>query len=249
MQKRPDAIGIIPARAQSSRFPLKVIAEIRKKPMLQYIWESAKTAKSLSRVLIATDSEEVARIARGFGAEAVMTGEFATGSDRVASIAKNLEFPIVVNLQADEPTLPSSAIDDLVEALASDPETGMATLAVRMERAEDLQNPNIVKCVFDTKGRALYFSRQPIGADSSGKFWKHIGIYAYRKDVLLRLSKMPPSPLEIAERLEQLRALEDGVRIALRPVVHDTVAVDVPEDIFKVESYLAMREGLLESPK
>lgn len=244
--QRP-AIGIIPARAQSTRFPHKVIAPILGRPMLQYIWAAASQAQSLSEVVIATDSEEVRRVAEGFGAKVVMTDtSFQSGSDRVAFIAKDLAAEIVVNLQADEPTLRPEAIDGLVEALRNDRDAAIATLIVKRRDAATFLDPNVVKAAVSLSGRAMYFSRCPLPLGTESEFWKHIGIYAYRREALLRVASLPVSQLEKAERLEQLRALENGMVIQTVAVTEDTQSVDVPDDVEKVEKYFSLRPHLLE---
>jgi 3-deoxy-manno-octulosonate cytidylyltransferase (CMP-KDO synthetase) len=245
MKGRTSPLAVIPARANSSRFPNKVIAKINAKPMVQYVWESAGRAKSLNKIIIATDDETIAHVVRQFGGEAVMTpSNLATGTDRVAFVARQHDdAEIIVNLQGDEPLLPPSAIDALVELLSSQPEFDMATLAVRQTSSADLQNPNIVKVVTAYNGAALYFSRSPLAISTEGGFLKHIGIYAFRRSALMRFCALPVSPLEQVERLEQLRALENGFKIAVHEITTDTIAVDIPSDISKVESFLSKPES------
>jgi 3-deoxy-manno-octulosonate cytidylyltransferase (CMP-KDO synthetase) len=239
MTAEPSALGIIPARAQSSRFPLKVLAKINGKPMVQYVWEAATKAKRLSQVLIATDSEEVLCVIDGFGAKGVLTpGEFSSGTDRVAFVANDSDAPIVLSLQADEPLLSPESIDRLVDALSTDTSCGMATLAVLQNSPEALHDPNVVKVVVSPERRALYFSRQPLTSNTEGDFYKHVGIYAYRREVLSRFCSLKPSSLEKTERLEQLRALEHHIGMRVVVVTEDTIAVDVPSDIPKVENFL-----------
>ncbi|NBX93310.1 MAG: 3-deoxy-manno-octulosonate cytidylyltransferase [Proteobacteria bacterium] len=238
--------GIIPARLGSSRFPAKVIASVCGKPLVQYIWEAAKKSKKLKKVLIAVDSSEVMKRVQSFGAEAVMTpSDLPSGSDRVAFVAKDLSADIIVNLQADEPLLPADAIDELVQAIEEDPELSLGTLAILKKDPTSFQDPNIVKCVMDSRRRALYFSRKPLGSSPEGDFYKHVGIYAYRKEALLKLSHLPPSPLERTEKLEQLRALENGFSIGVRLLTQDTYAVDLPTDIPTVESILRALQGMV----
>lgn len=240
------AVGIIPARLESTRFPKKVIAPLLGKPLVQYIWESATRAKSLASVIVAVDSTEVAKAVERFGGKAIMTpSELPSGSDRVAHVAKDLDVEIVINLQADEPLLSSNAIDHLVELLQSCPEFDLATLVVEKKAPLLLEDPNIVKCVFSSSRRALYFSRKSLCSSTDGTFFKHIGIYAYRKKALLKLAGLPPSPLELTERLEQLRALENGFSIGVCLVSEDTLAVDVPSDLEKVERVLRAKPGVV----
>ncbi|MFM8268586.1 MAG: 3-deoxy-manno-octulosonate cytidylyltransferase [Pseudomonadota bacterium] len=239
MSSALSAIGIIPARFASTRFPQKVIAPLNGKPMVQFIWEAASHAKSLGGVKVAVDHEEVFKAVERFGGEAVMTpSELPSGSDRVAFVAKNIDADIVVNLQADEPLLSSAAIDSLVELLRNHPDLDMATLVVRKKDTQGLEDPQVVKCVASASQRALYFSRKPLCSNVEGEFLKHIGIYAYRKKALMAISKLPPSPLELTEKLEQLRALENGLSIGVCFISDDTLAVDVPSDLEKVERVL-----------
>ncbi len=242
MTKESQAFGVIPARGHSTRFPFKVIHKILGKPMLQYVWENALNSKELAGALVATDQEEILKTVKAFGGEAVLTPEFQSGSDRVAFVAKDLQSDIIVNLQGDEPLLNPEAIDTLVRALRASPTADIATLAVRRTSKEDLENPNCVKVALNKKGEALLFSRKPIGELPSGEFLKHIGIYAYRRDALLRFCQLPQTDLERVEKLEQLRALENGMKIQVCIISHDTIAVDVAEDIPKVEKRLLERE-------
>lgn len=244
MSQSLRAVGVIPARAASTRFPMKVMAPLLGKPLVQYIFEEAKKAHKLQEVLIAVDHPEVESLAKSFGATTQMTdASLASGSDRVARVAASLEADLVVNLQADEPLLPAKAIDSLIELFERDPKLSMATLAVPMQDEALLQDPNTVKCVISKNHRALYFSRKPLASSVDGQFLKHIGIYAYRKEALLILAGLPPSALEKAEKLEQLRALENGFEIGVALISEDTIAVDIPSDIERVERVLKGRSG------
>ncbi len=234
---RRKAVGVIPARFGATRFPGKPLAPILGKPMLQWVYEAASKASSLERVLVATDDPRIFEAAGNFGAEAVMTSAaHASGTDRVAEVASGLEVPIVVNIQGDEPLLEPGMIDGLVDAL-QDEMTPMASLMTRASREEVLDR-NAVKVVVDNRGFALYFSRFPIPFGEEKSFFKHIGIYGYQREFLLELRRLPPSPLEKAEKLEQLRVLENGFRIKMVEVDIRTLSVDAPEDIIKVEKIL-----------
>lgn len=234
-----SVIGVIPARYGSSRFPGKVLSLIQGRPLVQYIWESAKKAQKLGEVVIAVDDERVKTVVEGFGAKAVMTSPaLPSGSDRVASVVKDLNYEIVLNLQADEPLLEAPQIDQLIAILDENPDFDLATLAFLETNPDYIHDPHRVKCVLTQQGKALYFSRKALQSHPDGRFLKHIGIYAYRKEVLLKLATLPPSQLELAEKLEQLRALENGFSIGVSCIQKDLVAVDVPEDITKVESIL-----------
>jgi 3-deoxy-manno-octulosonate cytidylyltransferase (CMP-KDO synthetase) len=246
MKGTNSPLAIIPARANSSRFPQKVTAKIHSKPMVQYVWDAACRARRLGECIVATDDVTVAEVVESFGGRVVLTPEgLKTGTDRVAFVARDSEAEIIVNLQADEPLLKPESIDGLIDCLESTPSFDMATLAVNKDSFEDLNNPNIVKVVtageFGVSGNssALYFSRLPITAGSGGEFLKHIGVYAFRRKALLKFCDLPSSRLEKSERLEQLRALEAGFRIGVHLVSSDTIAVDTPEDLIKVEGFIS----------
>lgn len=232
------AIAIIPARLDSTRFPGKVLFPLLGKPMVQWVYENAKAAQRLSEVLIASDHSDVVAAVEQFGGQAVLTPKgFETGTDRVAWVAEKRLCDIVVNVQGDEPLLPAEAIDRLVEALEREPSWDIATLAVPLS-GEGLKNPNQVKVVISKTGKALYFSRQALASGPDESFLKHVGIYAYRREALFKLTKLPVSTLERTERLEQLRALENGLTIGVVQLKNDTAAVDVPEDVKIVEERL-----------
>jgi 3-deoxy-manno-octulosonate cytidylyltransferase (CMP-KDO synthetase) len=240
MKGRNSPLAVIPARANSSRFPQKVIAKIHSKPMVQYVWDAACRAKRLGSCIVATDDAGIAAVVESFGGKVVITPEsIKSGTDRVAYVARESEAAIVLNLQGDEPLLRPESIDALIDCIHENPSYDMATLAVKRESFEDLNNPNIVKVVLSSEGTAIYFSRLPITAGSGGEFLKHVGIYAFRKQALLRFCALPSSRLENVERLEQLRALESGYRIGVRIIENDTIAVDTPEDLAKVESFIS----------
>lgn len=204
--------------------------------MVQYVWEAAMGSGVFESVLVATDDDSVSLVVHSFGATAVMTpSELPSGTDRVAMVAREHSAPIVVNLQSDEPMLSTKAIRELVRTLVETPEADMATLAVEKQSVRELADPNVVKVVWGADRCALYFSRQPLTNGRDGSFYKHIGIYAFRRDALFRFCELPVSPLEKAERLEQLRALENGMKIAVCLVDSDTIAVDTPGDIARVE--------------
>ena len=236
-----NALGVIPARYGSIRFPGKALARMNGKPMIQLVWEAARGAKLLDRLVVATDDKRILEVVQGFGGEAVMTSkDLASGTDRVWAAAKETKAPIVVNIQGDEPLLKSVMVDQLVRALVEDPEAQMATLRFSMKIAEGYTRPNVVKVVTDEKGWALYFSRSPIPACKGEHqippvWYKHLGLYAYRRDLLERFVGWPASFLEKTEGLEQLRALERGVRIKVLESAADTVGVDTPEDLERVE--------------
>ncbi len=233
------ALGVIPVRYGSSRFPGKPLAPILGRPMVQWVWEGASRASRLGRLIVATDDVRILEAARGFGAEAEMTSAgCASGTDRAAEVAARHEAPIVVNIQGDEPLIAGDMLDPLVEAIEAGA-ADMASLMTRDESPARLADPNVVKVVVDRGGRALYFSRAPLRSDSSDYFYRHIGIYAFRREVLLGYAALPPSRLEKAERLEQLRALDNGLRIRMIETARPTLSVDVAEDIIGVEKHLS----------
>jgi 3-deoxy-manno-octulosonate cytidylyltransferase (CMP-KDO synthetase) len=240
------AIGVIPARWASQRFPGKPLAPIAGRPMLRWVYEGARQAKRLRRVLVATDDARIADVARGFGAEVVLTSpDHPTGTDRIAEVARALDEDVIVNVQGDEPLIRGDVIDAVVAALEEDADAAMAT-AVHAADPEALDDPNRVKVVLDRRGRALWFSRSRIPAQrdpqAPARGWQHVGIYAYRRPFLLDFVRLAPTPCERAEALEQLRALEHG--FAIRAALLEGwrgLAVDVPADVAAVEAELARR--------
>ncbi len=236
-------VGIIPARYGSSRFPGKPLHRIGGKPLVQHVWERCVEAAELSAVVVATDDERIAEAARGFGAEVAITrGDHPSGTDRIAEAAGALEDPThVINIQGDEPLIAPRLIDALAAALAGDPDLEMVTAATPLDPGPDFLDPNIVKVVLARDGHALYFSRSPIPNDASASapLFRHKGIYGYRADFLQQFVRWRPSPLERAERLEQLRALENGARIRVLITDEPSIGVDTPEQAAYVEKLLA----------
>lgn len=231
-------LGVIPARFASTRFPGKALVSLAGKPMLQHVFERARLARYLSEVVIATDDDRIAAAAHRFGAPVRMTREdHLSGTDRVAEVAATNKAQFIVNIQGDEPLIDPAAIDAAVLALLDEPEIAMGTLSKRIEDPSEIQNPNVVKVVSDLHGRAIYFSRQPIPyVREAGvrAFFKHIGLYVYRRELLLSYSDLPIGPLERVERLEQLRALENGHSIRVVETEYDSLGVDTPEDLERV---------------
>jgi 3-deoxy-manno-octulosonate cytidylyltransferase (CMP-KDO synthetase) len=231
-------LGVIPARFGSTRFPGKVLAEIAGKPMLRHVYERACLSTYLTSVIIATDDEQVYAVARSFGARARMTrSDHISGTDRAAEVASAEEAEIVVNIQGDEPLISPAAIDAAILPLVHEPDLVMGTLKKRIENPCEVQDPNVVKVVTNTAGDAIYFSRHAIPYERESAvtwFFKHIGIYVYQRDFLLAYPDLPVGPLETAERLEQLRALENGYRIRVVETEYESVGVDTPEDLERV---------------
>jgi 3-deoxy-manno-octulosonate cytidylyltransferase (CMP-KDO synthetase) len=231
-------LGVIPARFASTRFPGKALALLAGKPLIQHVFERASMARYLSGVVIATDDETIAGTARLFGAPVRMTRrDHPSGTDRVAEVAASSDATTIVNIQGDEPLIDPAAIDAAVLAI-QEGDAPMATLKRRISNRADLQNPNVVKVVTAATGDAIYFSRCPIPfhREAAGVYFQHVGLYVYQRDFLLRYSDLPIGPLETAEKLEQLRALENGYRIRVALTEYESVGVDTPEDLDRVNS-------------
>ncbi len=240
-----DVIGIIPARYSSTRFEGKVLADICGKPMIQHVWERAKQALTLEDLIIACDDERVAEVARGFGAKVALTAKaHICGTDRICEVINPMDVKIVINIQADEPLIHPTMIDNLARTLLEDSSLQMATVIKRIEDQDALNDPHVVKVVADKNHFALYFSRAAIpfhakeSKTESSHFYKHIGLYGYTKDFLFIYKNLPPSSLEETERLEQLRVLEEGIRIKLIETKYDSIGVDTPQDLEKVKKFI-----------
>jgi 3-deoxy-manno-octulosonate cytidylyltransferase (CMP-KDO synthetase) len=244
-----NVLAVIPARYASTRLPGKPLVPLGGKPMIQRVWERVRQAQSVSDVIIATDDERIRSAVQAFGGDVAMTrSDHRSGTERVAEAAlARGDAEIIVNVQGDEPLIEPSAIDAAVEAVREDLEVSVATLAVPISKPADIMDPNVVKAVLDFDGNALYFSRAPIPwvRDRSGpvhaKHLKHLGLYVYRRAALLEFATFPQGDLERIEQLEQLRWLENGYRIRVAETEYDSVSVDVPEDIPRVEQLLAGR--------
>lgn len=242
-----NVIGVIPARWQATRFPGKMLAEISGKPLIQRVWEQAAKSGALSRLLVATDDDRIAEAVRSFGGEAVMTQpDHPSGTDRVAEAVQGIDAAALINIQGDEPLIEPALIDELARAICGPGEWDMVTAAEPLADAALIAQPSVVKVVCDETGRALYFSRAPIpysrderrAGSGAPLHYRHVGIYGYRRDFLRRLVAAPPSLLEQAEKLEQLRALHIGGRIKVIVTSHHAVGVDEPADIQRVEAAL-----------
>ncbi len=243
-------IGIIPARYGATRLPGKPLALIKGRPLIEHVWRQARKAGSLNRLIVATDDERIKSAVEAFGGEAVLTPvECVSGTDRIAKVVERIPCDVVVNIQGDEPFLIPQYLDKVVSPFQADRHLLMATLAAPLP-AKDLHNPNAVKVVTDREGYALYFSRAPIPfpreddqARKADHAKLHLGIYAYHRSVLLRFAQMPRTPLEQTEKLEQLRALEHGIRIKVVPVRRATLSVDTPEDLTSAMELMEKRRG------
>ncbi len=247
----PRFAVVLPARYDSSRFPGKPLAHISGKPLIEWVYRRAQEIRGAERVVVATDHPAIAEVVEKFGGSVVMTSaDHRTGTDRVAEVAQTLSCDVVVNLQGDEPVFPPRLIEEMVEVLGRSEHIDIVTACHPVFDRDELENPNVVKVVMDRNGKALYFSRLPIplgaGASHGGTVLgadgpighRHIGIYGFRRASLIRLSRMPRTPLEISEDLEQLRALENGMVIHAVKTAEPTVGVDVPEDLKNVEKAL-----------
>jgi len=234
-------LGVIPARYGSTRLPGKPLLDLGGKPMIQWVYERASRARLLDQLVVATDDERIVEAVKKFGGEARMTSrDHPTGSDRIAEVVRGIQCEAVVNVQGDEPLIDPKVIDLAAQALLDDSSVSMSTLMVRMGE-EEAQDRNVTKVVVDRNGFALYFSAAPIPchrAETGHGWYKHIGLYVYRRDFVLLYPTLPRTPLEQTEKLEQLRALEHGYRIKVVETDYDAVSVDVPEDVPRVLALL-----------
>jgi 3-deoxy-manno-octulosonate cytidylyltransferase (CMP-KDO synthetase) len=248
-KKSLNVVGIIPARYGSQRFPGKPLAKILGKTLIQRTYENAKRCSSLDEIVVATDDERIYQHVQEFGGQVVMTSSACpTGTDRLVEVIKTdkhlQKASVVVNIQGDEPCLEPEVISHIIKLLEEDPQADMSTAIMRLTSGEEALNPSIIKCVIDQKGYALYFSRSLIpggkerGFRSDVVYYKHLGIYGYRRDFLLNYAKLSPTPLQQAEDLEQLKVLEHGYQIKTALVKSASIGVDNPEDIKKVEQLL-----------
>jgi len=231
-------VGIIPARYASSRLPGKPLKDICGKPMIQRVYEQVKLSDTLDGVIVATDDKRIYDIVKGFGGEVVMTSaEHKTGTDRLAEVAKELSAEIIVNIQGDEPLINPEMIDQAVRPLLEDANIRMGTLKHKINYQAEIENPNVVKVVTDNDDFALYFSRSIIPyhrTDADTTYYKHIGLYVYRREFLLDYAQMEPTPLELKESLEQLRALENGYKIKVIETEYQAIGVDTQDDLERV---------------
>lgn len=246
-----DILGVIPARYASTRFPGKLLAPLQGRPLILHTIDSARTSGRLTRLLVATDDERIAETVRAAGAEVRMTSpECASGSDRIAQAVRGDAAEVIVNIQGDEPRIEGGVIDRVIDGLLDSPDCGVATPVVALHAEKDFASPHIVKAVMDAGGRALYFSRAPIASLSrvpaaererpGFRFgWKHLGLYAYRREVLMAFTSLPPTPLEQREQLEQLRLLENGIKIRIVEVEQDSIGVDTPEELAELDRKLS----------
>lgn len=242
----PTVVVVIPARYGSTRLPGKPLVSLAGKPMIQRVYERARLAQRVNRVIVATDDDRIVKAVEQFGGEARVTRhDHRTGTERVAEVAAHEAGDIFVNVQGDEPLLDPAAVDTAVGALLVEPQAAIATVATPIKTPGDIMDPNVCKVVLDFDENALYFSRAPIpwvrdtGGHVQARHLKHLGLYVFRRDALLEYPTLPQGELERIEQLEQLRWLENGWKIRVAEVAHDAVSVDVPEDVARVEKLLA----------
>lgn len=243
---RPSAVAVIPARYQSSRFPGKALADLCGKPLIEHVYRRVADTPGLDAVLVATDDERIADVVTSFGGRAVMTrSDHRSGTDRIAEVAASLTSDVIVNVQGDEPLIEPAMIAQALRPFATAPDAVMSTLRRRLDRDADYRSPHVVKVVVDEASNALYFSRAPIPYERdapAGRLpescWQHIGLYAYRRDFLIALARLPPTPLELLESLEQLRVLEHGYRITAVETTFEAIGVDTPADLERVRLLL-----------
>ena len=235
-------IGVIPARYGSTRLPAKALAMIHGKPMIQHVYERCLKAKLLSEVLVATDDKRIFDAVINFGGNVVMTSKtHKSGTDRIGEAIKNIKCDVVVNIQGDEPMIAPDNIDKAIKPLIQDKSINVATLCISISDKKEISNPNVVKVVLDSNSNALYFSRSviPFNRDTTkSEYFKHIGLYVYRKDYLMKLIKMKPSRLELTEKLEQLRVLESGQKIKVIETEIESYSVDTPADLRKIRKLI-----------
>ncbi|MEJ2627260.1 MAG: 3-deoxy-manno-octulosonate cytidylyltransferase [bacterium] len=242
-------IGIIPARYDSRRLPGKPLADIGGKPMIQWVWEGVQKSKYAEKIIVATDDARIYAAVKRFTQDVIMTpADLNSGSDRVAYAVKNMNVDIVINIQGDEPFITPEEIDQVADILINDPEPVMGTLIKEINNVEELESPHTAKVVVDKEGYAIYFSRSPIPYNRSSKdkhdwlkqgiYYKHVGIYSYRKKFLEQFSHLGPSRLENMEKLEQLRAIENGYRLKTAVTAYEPLGVDTDDDLKKVRARL-----------
>ena len=246
----PRVSAVIPARYASTRLPGKMVAPVAGKPLVLHAYLRAQQAALVDETIIAADDIRIREAAAPFDARVVMTRpDHTCGTDRIAEVAEHLSSEIIVNVQGDEVLIDPATIDAIIQALLDEPEVLMSTARHRIRNVEDIENPNVVKVVCNTRGHALYFSRSPLphvrgaGDEKTASHWQHIGVYAYRREFLLDFARMAQTPLEKLEKLEQLRALENGYAIAVVDTNYESIGVDTPEDLDNARKRIEGAEG------
>lgn len=241
----PKVLAVIPARYGSTRLPGKPLIEIGGLPLILHVLRGVRSCSAVSRVLVATDDERIVRVVEQDNGEALVTPpELASGGDRVAWVASRYDADLVLNVQGDDPLVDAAMIDPLIAAMKADPSAGLALLVKEIEDRNEVDNPNIVKAVFDCQDHGLYFSRSPVPYprhEATARWFKHIGPYCWRRDFLLNFTSWPQTPLEKVESLEMLRVLEQGHRLLCVETKQDTIEIDTPQDVAKLEQFLQFR--------
>ncbi|MBD68600.1 MAG: 3-deoxy-manno-octulosonate cytidylyltransferase [Candidatus Poribacteria bacterium] len=239
-----NVVAVIPARYASTRFEGKAIVDIAGKPMIQHVYERSICAEKLSQVIVATDDQRIYNVVEGFGGQAMMTPEAETGSDRIAIVIEDINCEVVVNIQGDEPLIEPEMINQLIQPFFDDASVEVSTLKQKIDNEADYLDPNVVKIVTDLSDYALYFSRAPIPGglerhrEGHNLNFRHLGLYAYKKQRLIDFVKWDRTPYEMAEGLEQLRFLENGVRISVVETEYPAIGVDTPNDLERVRKIL-----------
>lgn len=235
-------IGIIPARWGSKRFPGKLLQKIERKSIICWVYERAKKAKMLDDCIVATDDQRIVKEIENINGKIILTNKnYRSGTDRISDVAKNFRADIIINIQGDEPLIKPQMINEVAQILIADKKVVMGTLIQKISNKDDFYNPNVVKVVIDKNNFAIYFSRAPIPFSRDNKtnyIFKHIGIYAYRKNFLIKFSQLPESHLEKIEKLEQLRALENGYKIKVKETKYTSIGIDTKEDLIKVKKIM-----------
>ena len=237
-----EITAIIPARYGSTRFPGKPLADIAGEPMIKHVYQRVNDVKNLDKVIVATDDQRIYETVESFGGRVEMTSEdHSSGTDRIAEVARTLESDLIINVQGDEPLIEPAMVEQAVEPFYNQEELVMSTLKKKIKSQNEINNPNVVKVVTDRDGYALYFSRSsiPFRKNKEIEYYKHVGLYVYRRDFLLKFSNMEPTSLEKTESLEQLRALENGYKIKVVETNFNTIGVDMPDDIERVEQIIS----------
>jgi 3-deoxy-manno-octulosonate cytidylyltransferase (CMP-KDO synthetase) len=248
------SVIVIPARYGATRFPGKSLVRIKGRPMIQWVWEAACQSRFTEQVVVATDDDRIADTAAKFGADVIMTKQsHRSGTDRIAEVADKIPSQLYVNVQGDEPLLSPSAVDDLIRSMMESPRVPIGTLAHRIESEAEWRSPEVVKVVVNRHNEALYFSRSPLpfqrAFDPKTKMLRHVGIYAFRARALAQFVALKPSALEIAESLEQLRALENGMTIQVIETKYRCLGVDTPADLARIEATLRRQARSAAKPK
>ncbi|MEJ6951191.1 3-deoxy-manno-octulosonate cytidylyltransferase [Natronospora cellulosivora (SeqCode)] len=246
-----EIVAIIPARYASTRFPGKPLVKIKGKPMIEHVYKRVSDIEEINKVIVATDDQRIYNAVQKFSGEVLMTSsDLNSGTDRIAEVAKDLRADIIVNVQGDEPLIKQEMVKEAINPFYTDSNALMSTLKKKIDDLSEIDNPNVVKVVTDSNNNALYFSRSriPYNRLNKANYYKHIGLYVYNREFLMKYSQMEQTKLERIESLEQLRALENGYKIKVVETNYNSIGVDLPEDIIKVEKIIE-KEKLMKGKK